>query len=110
MTEHLINRPAKLTQCSRCNSLTMTGITGGLTIVTDVKPLSINEEIAAIMTGRPTFGLHSAGHSVWLELRGTAEIRAGRPHPVVAVHKCRSARQLALALTASQEVPDEPPF
>lgn len=99
MTEHLINRPAKLTQCSRCDAVTMTGITGGLTVTVDVKPLTINGEIAALLTGRMTFALHAIGHSVHLELRGLTEIRAGRSHSVVALHQCRGARQIALVLT-----------
>jgi hypothetical protein len=111
MTQYLITEPVKLAQCTRCNNPVIHAVTGGLTTITDVIPLTVNEEIAVIMTGRTTFDLQSSGIRAYLEWRDITRIRAGRRYPVVAAHQCGPGGRLAfLPAPASEEVPDDPPF
>ena len=112
MTQYLITEPAKAAECIRCGSQVITAITGGLTTVTDVSPLSVNEEIAALLVGRATFDLQADGKQVYLEWRDLTRIRAGRRYPVVAGHRCGpGARLLPLPAAApAAQLPDDPPF
>jgi hypothetical protein len=111
MTQHLIDTPAVLANCSRCGQHTITATAGGIAVVADVSPLSLPQEIAARIAGAATFDFVTAGHSVFLEWRSVTHIRAARVHPVVAAHPCAGARQSPVTLpAASQEVPDDPPF
>jgi hypothetical protein len=111
VAQHLINTPAKTGECSRCGAIILTAITGGLTTVTDIQPLSVDEEIAALLLGRATFDLQQTGTQTYLEWRDLTRIRAGRNHPIVAIHQCRGATvRLLTFTTASEKVPDDPPF
>jgi hypothetical protein len=111
VAQHLITTPAKTGECSRCGAVVLTAITGGLTTVTDARPLSVDEEIAALLTSRVTFDLQQTGTQAYLEWRDLTRIRAGRRYPVVAIHQCRGAAvRLLTFAAASEEVPDDPPF
>ena len=110
MTEHLITRRAALSQCVRCGNLTITGISGGLTTVVDTKPLSISDEISALITGKATFDLMITGQAIYLEWRDVTRIRAGRTYPVVTQHPCAAASSRPLPPPPAEEVPDDPPF
>lgn len=111
VTGYLIDRPAALARCSRCGAATITAVTGGLTTVTDTKPLGIDQEISAILAGKATFSLQVMGSKIFLAPRSVAEIRAGRDHPVVALHSCPAGiRQLPVPAAAASSVSDDPPF
>src|SRR5215831_14497868 len=94
MTTHLVTEPARPVTCSRCGLRVIHAITGGLTTITDSAPLSVNEEIAALLTGRPTFDLCASGGHAYLEWRDITRIRAGRKYPVLAIHQCGPGAQL----------------
>lgn len=111
MTQYLITEPAKAAACNRCGSRVITAVTGGLTTITDIQALSVNEEIAALLTGRATFDLQANGQRVFIEWRDVNRIRAGRRHPVVALHQCGpGARLLPLPAAPAAPLPDDPPF
>jgi hypothetical protein len=111
VTDHLITRPARIINCPRCGALALTAVTGGLTTVTSIEPLSIDQEIAALLTGRTTFDMQIRGTHIYLEWRDVTRIQAGREYPVVAIHQCTPAYQLVpLPVPAGEEVPDDPPF
>jgi len=111
VNQHLVTEPARPVTCSRCGQQVIHAVTGGLTTITDTTPLSVNEEITALLTGRPTFDLQSNGNRAYLEWRDITRIKAGRRHPVVAAHQCGPGTQL-LPVTAppAEELPDDPPF
>jgi hypothetical protein len=110
LTGHLINTPAVLAKCSRCGAATITGTTSGLTTVADVHPLTIPEEITAIMSGKATFTLTAAGRNLFLTWRSVAEISAVRDHPVVAVHECPAGTHQQPVTVPASSLPDDPPF
>lgn len=110
MTEPLITRPGALSQCIRCGAVTVTAIMGGLVTVADTKPLSIAEEVAALIAGTATFDLTITGRRIYLEYRDLDRIRVSRDHPVVAQHPCAAASSRPLPPPPAGEVPDEPPF
>jgi len=111
MTGHLITRPAKISNCPRCGALILSAVTGGLTTITSIDPLSIDEEIAALLTGRATFDMQISGTCIYLEWRDITRIRAGRKYPVVAMHPCNPGCQPApLPILPAEELPDDPPF
>ncbi|SRR6266702_2291065 len=111
MTQYLITEPAKAAECTRCHTQVICAVTGGLTTITDTQPLSVNEEIAALLGGRATFDLHATGTRVFLEWRDITRIRAGRRFPVVALHQCAPGiRLLPLPAVTASPVPDDPPF
>ena len=111
MTQHLITEPAKAAECTRCGDPVFAAITGGLTTITDIHPLSVNEEITALLTGRPTFDLQSSGKQAYLEWRDITRIKAGRHHPVVAAHQCGPGTLLLpVTIPPVEELPDDPPF
>lgn len=88
--EHLINRPARYQPCPRCGRHTLTAWTSGIRIRLDPEPLTIHQEIAALLSGRHTYdvliyGLPRRMHPEWRHL---LRIRAPRKHPVVATHIC----------------------
>jgi len=118
VTEHLISRPAKLKTCPRCGEYTLTAITGGLTTATDPEPLTIDQEIAALLIGKRTFDIITIGHRLYLEWRDIIRVKGGRVYPVVAIHICTPAepppeRRPDIELSTrglAAEYPDEPPF
>jgi hypothetical protein len=113
MTSHLINRPAEITACSHCGQKTLTALSGGLTTAIDPSPLSIAQEIAAIITGKPTFDLIPSGRSLYVEWRDMTRVKASRLYAVAAIHTCPGAThptQHLLAGAGSVPVPDDPPF
>lgn len=112
MTEHLINRPAKLTACARCGQLTFTGISGGITIIADPAPLSIDQEIAARLAGKTIYDVITSSRGPYLEWRSLARVKAGRYYAVAASHACaRTAqRDVELATPPPVPLPDDPPF
>jgi orotate phosphoribosyltransferase-like protein len=89
----------------------LTAITGGLTTITDIQALSVNEETATLLTCRATFDLQPMGTQLYLEWRDITRIRASRKYSVVAVHRCRGAAvRLLTFATPAEEVPGDPPF
>lgn len=118
MTEYLINRPARLTTCPTCNQPTLAAISGGLTISADPKPLTINQEIAALLTNRPTYDIltHGFPKRIYLEWRSTTRIKNKHRHTVVAEHPCRTATYTQgtgtdlIIPSPRTPLPDDPPF
>ena len=110
MTEHLINRPAQITACTRCGQKTLTAITGGLTTTIDPGPLTIAQEIAARITGKPTFDLVPSGAALYVEWRDITRVKAPRVYAVAAIHQCKGARQVVLPTVPAAPLPDNPPF
>jgi hypothetical protein len=114
LTQHLITQPAKPGNCTRCGALVIAAMSGGLTTVTDPESLTINQEIAARLTGRSIYDLSVIGRSVFLEWRDLTRIRAGRNYAVVAIHKCPPGGTPGIhpvpATTAAAPLPDTPPF
>src|SRR5262250_1869589 len=107
MTAPLITRPAKISNCPRCGALILTAITGGLTTITSIEPLSIDEEIIALLTGHATFDMQITGTQIYLEWRDITRIRAGRRYPVVVIHPCNLRYQpVPLPVTPAEELPD----
>lgn len=77
----------------------------------DTKPLSIAEEISALIAGKATFDLAMTGQRVYVEWRDLTRIRSSRDHPVVAQHPCAAASARPLPpVSVSEELPDDPPF
>jgi hypothetical protein len=88
--EHLIDRAAHYQPCPRCSRHTITALSGGVPLRLDPEPLTINQEIAALLSGRQTYdvmlwGLPRRMHPIW---RDISRIRAPRKHAVIAAHKC----------------------
>lgn len=111
MSQHLITTPARAATCNACGSTVIHAVTGGLTTITDTTPLSVNEEIAAILAGRSTFDLQTAGNQLYLEWRDVTRIRAGRNYPVLAIHGCaRGAQHPIPPAPSNNSLPDDPPF
>ena len=118
VTEHLISRPAKLKTCPRCGEYTLTAITGGLTTATDPEPLTIEQEIAALLIGKRTFDIITLGHRLYLEWRDIIRVKGNRAYPVVAIHICTPAEpppelppDIKLTTAPAREsLPDDPPF
>jgi len=90
MTEHLIDRAARYQPCPKCERHTLTAIVGGMPIRADPEPLTINAEIAALLSGLITFDVHSYGlpRKMHLEDRDIDRIKRGHKYPVVAMHTC----------------------
>lgn len=114
MTAHLITEAAKLRICTRCGEYTIVAISGGINTAADIQPLSVDEEIAALLTGRRTFDFAQIGLRYYLHYRDLFAIRANRIHPVVAAHRHRpslpSPSDIELTTLAKEVLPDEPPF
>lgn len=88
--EHLIDRPAHYQPCPHCGRHTITAWCGGVRTRCDPEPLTINQEIAALLTGRQTYdvmiwGLPRRMNLAW---RDITRIRAGRKYAIIATHKC----------------------
>ncbi len=90
MTEHLIRRPAQTATCTRCGRHILAAISSGITIAANPQSLTVNEEIAARLTGRIIFDIIVYGlpRRMYLEYRDLGRVRAGRKHAVVAAHEC----------------------
>lgn len=110
MTQHLTTEPATAAVCARCGARVIAAVVDGLTTIADIQPLTIDEEIAALLTGHATFDLQPNGNRVYLEWRDITRIRAGRNYPVVAAHGCTHAGYHRLPPVQSAELPDDPPF
>lgn len=119
MTEHLISHPARLQPCPHCGHYTLTAIAGGLTVHANPQALSINEEIAALITGKASYDvlIHGLPRGIYLERRDIDRIRAPRAHAVVATHICpvlfnpspQPAVDIGLPYATAPQ-PDYPPF
>src|SRR5438067_2808555 len=91
---HLISRRPACRPCPRCRCLMFTGIDEGVPYRTDIIPLSIHGEMAALLTGRKTFGLHG-GYLCHRDAgRMTLDVTYGRP-AVFANHRCGQSFILA---------------
>lgn len=88
--EHLINRPAHYQPCPRCGHHTLTAWTAGIKIRLDPEPLTIHQEIAALLSSRRTYDVLILGlpRRMYPEWRHLLRIRAPRKHAVVATHTC----------------------
>jgi len=88
--EHLIDRPAHYQPCPRCTRHTLTAWCGGIHTRLDPEPLSVNQEIAAILSGRLTYDVLILGlpRRMYPEWRHLLRIQAPRRHPVIATHVC----------------------
>lgn len=89
-TEHLIDRPAYADQCARCKAPILIAMDGGLNVAADIIPADVNAEIAAWLTKRWSWNVirDPDTRQTHLRFRGLAQVKAGRPYPVVTGHRC----------------------
>ena len=83
---HLITTAPSLTKCRKCNRPVLAATIGGLDRHVDTATLNDVGELAALVSGRRTFGLVTADYLV---PRTVHHISAGPAHhPVLAEHGC----------------------
>lgn len=85
---HLISRRPRCRPCANCKRLQLLGIDEGLPFRVEPLPLTVGAEIAALMVGRVTYGIHVGYVCHRTEGRIGLDKFNGRP-PVVATHKCQ---------------------
>jgi hypothetical protein len=87
---HLESRPARYQPCPHCGHHTLTAQDAGIPVRCDPEPLSINQEIAALLLGRATYDVLVYGlpRRMHPRYRDFGRIRAPRRHAVIADHKC----------------------
>lgn len=92
-SQHLIDRPIQLKQCTRCKAYVFLCTDAGTQVAADTKPLSVEEYRECIMQNRYTFDVVTqAGRPYMLRMRGVGSKwppYAGRN--VVAEHPCTRA-------------------
>lgn len=87
MSDHLIDRPARLTKCHGCGRHILAAIDGGLTVAADPGNIPLNAEIAARLAGRSAYDVITIGMRVYLAYRDMFRISVQRG-TVVADHGC----------------------
>jgi hypothetical protein len=89
---HLEDGPAFYQTCPRCGHHTLTAWCCGVKTRFDPEPLSIHEEIAALLCGRRTYDvlIYGLPRRMYPEWRHLLRIRAPRKHTVIATHACPS--------------------
>lgn len=87
---HLEDGPAFYQPCPRCARHTLTAYCAGVKTRLDPEPLTINQEIAALLLGRRTYDVLIQGlpRRMYPEWRHLLRIRAPRKHTVIATHVC----------------------
>ena len=116
MVNHLVTEPAKLITCPRCGQYTIHALSGGILVKANPEPLSVSQEITALLTGKRTYDLIPFGLHFYLEYRSAGRMESDRLHVVVATHTCQPTTtppklgpDMKLLIPAVS-LPDEPPF
>jgi hypothetical protein len=87
---HLEDGPAHYQPCPRCGRHTLTAWCAGVKTRFNPEPLTIHQEIAALLTGRRTYDVLILGlpRRMYPEWRHLLRIQAPRKHPVIVTHAC----------------------
>lgn len=96
-SQHFIDKPIQLKQCTRCKSYVFLCTDAGTQVAADVKPLSVEEYRAAIIAGRYTFDLVTqAGRPYMLRMRGaSSKWPPYEGRSVLAEHPCTRSINMA---------------
>jgi hypothetical protein len=108
--------------CRKCGLDILVAYSGGLLVRASPDNLTVADELAARVAGRPTFDILMFGipRRMYLEYRDIFRVRAPRRHSVVAVHRCVDDYKLLsgpvsnevreIAIPYGNPLPDVPPF
>ena len=110
MSDHLIDRPARLARCHGCGQHVLAAVDSGLASAADPQAISLTAEIAARLAGKAAYDIVTTGTRAYLAYRGIFRVRADRVYPVVADHECaRGARPRYQLISPKQPVKKKAP-